>query len=60
MKLKHLLEAISSIEWKNMEWQDSATPFHNQQFYKQLQIRCKAEWILLVIRKAKKIERRGV
>jgi hypothetical protein len=55
MKLKHLLEAVSSIEWKNMEWQDSGPLFHNQQFYKQLQIRSKAEWILLVIKKAKEL-----
>ena len=57
MKLKHLLEAISLMEWKDFEYQDSGLPFYQQPHHKQLTIRAKAKWLLMVVKKAKEVQK---
>lgn len=56
MKLKHLLEAISLIEWKEGKLQSSGLPFYQRPHWEQLTIRSKADWLLEVVKKAKEIE----
>ena len=56
MKLKHLHEALSLIEWNGQKYESSGLPFYQLPFSKQVRIKCWAKWILKVVEKAKEIE----
>lgn len=60
MKRQHLLDAISLLfEWRQGKWGGEASPplFSARPYSQQLQIEAKADWMLLVVAKAKEIEK---
>lgn len=59
MKRKHLLDAISLLnEWKYSKWGAEDAPlFSARPHSQQLSIKAKEKWLLLVIEKAKELEK---
>ena len=58
MKKRHLLEAISTTEWKDCQYYFDGPSFSTQPFFKQLEVRAKLEWLELIIKRAREIEKR--